>query len=108
MSFKALGPNGALTRTDGSGEGIQFKKVSFCGQPAAKYCILGTVCCIPTLSIGTIVACTMMGSAPIVYDLSSANGTAALPRMALVEHSVQSTRGDFWCAGDGEPFCPAR
>ena len=57
------------------------------------------VCCIPTLSIGTIVACTMMGSAPIVYDLSSANGTAALPRMALVEHSVQSTRGDFKFGG---------
>ena len=52
-------PSGSFKRTDGTG-GLDFEKVGFCGQPACKYCCIAAVCCVPTLSIATVIALSLI------------------------------------------------
>jgi hypothetical protein len=65
--------------------------------------VLATVCCVPTLSIATIVGCTKMASAPQVYSVSRSGGAggsnlraaAALPRMEFRGVSSNTEHGSF-------------
>ena len=78
-------PSGSFIRTDGGSGRIDFTKVGFVGQPAFKWCCIAALCCVPTLSIATIVACTKMAGAPQLYDVSYSGpaGTASLPQLAF-------------------------
>ena len=86
-------PSGTFTHTDGSG-GLNFNKLGFCAQPACKWCVISCLCCVPTLSIATCIACTKMQSAPVLFNVSSSNGGEE-QQIAFREVNAFQTHGDF-------------
>lgn len=87
-------PSGSFTRKDGSGN-LDFNKVAFCGSPASMWCTLGALCCVPTLSILTIVACTKMASAPQQFNVTSTNSSAQFPTLEFRGVSSNTEHGNF-------------
>lgn len=87
-------PSGSFTRKDGSGN-LDFNKVAFCGSPASMWCTLGALCCVPTLSILTIIACTKMASAPQQFNVTSTNSSAQFPTLEFRGVSSNTDHGNF-------------